>query len=334
MKHAILTSVILVLALLGTLATFGVNPIAGLQLIIEGSFGDKFGLTRTFVKSTPVLLCGLGMAIAWRAKMYNIGGEGQYALGGLFGASIIQWMGPEPNGLKAILVITFSAIGGGLLASFSAWLQLKRGVQCVVSTILLNFIIFQGIGWAIRGPIQEPTHKLPQSLRLSGAQLLTKFDPQTDLHIGVFFAFLLAFFVGMVMTYTKIGFLNRFVGHNAELLKVYRHDPRKLQVLSMSVSGALCGIAGGLDYYGVVGQISDKFPQGFGFLSIPVALLGGLNPFGILGSSLFFGALIAGSDSLSRFTNSGSTLVLVIQAVAVLVVLGLTGFVKRREALD
>lgn len=333
MKRAIVTALGLIVVLTLTLAVFGVPPLQGLGLIYEGAFGDKFGLSRTLVRTTPLLLCGLGVAVAWRAGMYNIGGEGQYVTGGVAGAWVAQLTSTYSAQLGAVLVLLGAVCGGAILAAFAGWLQVKRGVQCVISTILINFIAIQLLGWAVRGPLQEHKHQLPQSEPLTNAAMLQRFDPQTDLHSGVGIALIAAIVVSIGLKGTVSGFKLKVVGESERLARSQKLNPGSIQIGAMAVSGALCGLAGGLDYVGLIGHVGDGFAQGWGFLAIPVALLGGLDPVGVGAAALYFGALMAGGEGLSRFSATGTTLVYVIQSVAVLGLVAINSFSRRSKVV-
>lgn len=203
----------------------------------------------------------------------------------------------------------------------------------MISTILLNFIMIQVLGWVVRGPLQESKKELPLSQRLPNQAMFQRFDPQTDLHAGVFVAVLVGLGFFILMKYTKLGYLIRAAGENPRFLRSNNVNPNKVQMISMGISGGLCGMAGGIDYVGLAGQIGDGFSQNWGFMAIPVALLGGLNSLGVMVSAMFFGALMAGGEGLSRFNSSGTTVVYVIQAIAVLGVIGFSRF-KPKEGTN
>lgn len=322
MTRLLWTAFALIVALVCTLAAFGINPVDGLRLLTEGALGDKFGVARTLVRTTPLLLCGLGMACAWRAGMFNVGGEGQYLLGGVLGAAAAKLAHGAPPLLVTVAVLLGSVLGGALPAVLAGWLQVRRGIQCVISTILMNFLCLQLLGWSVNGPLQEPKHQLPQSERLSEAVMFAKFDRQTDLHTGLFLVAAVAVCVGVVLSMTKFGLKVKAVGQNAEVARSCGFAPERVQMQAMGLSGGLCGLAAGVSLLGVVGQISESFSQGWGYLSIPVALLGGLTGMGVAASAGYFGALLAGGEGLTRLNSSGTTVVYVVQAVAVLVVVG------------
>lgn len=321
----------LMLVLVVTLAAFGLDVPTSLTALWEGGMKDKADVARTLVRTCPLLLCGLGLTIAWRAGMYNIGGEGQFLMGGLGGAAafaLARQAGPTAT-LPVILLA--SVVGGALIAWLAGWLQAARGVQVVISTILLNVIALQFLKWSVNGPLQEPNGAVPLSERLPREFMLRQFDPQTDLHLGVFIAFALTAVVWLYLFRTKAGFKLRVTGQNPRAARANRIEPDRVQVGAMLLSGALCGLAGGIEYAGLVGQVGEGFSSNWGFLAIPVALLGGLNPIGVAAASLYFGFLVAGSENLERTSPIGSSVVLVIQAVAVLGFVGLAYWYTQRQ---
>lgn len=304
-----------------TLAVFRLPVGPSLELLNQGAFGDKFGWSRTAVKAIPLLLCGLGMVVAWRAGMYNIGGEGQFVVGGLFGGWIAKVAlngSPTPSPAILVLILLACAVGGALWALLAGWLYVRRGVAVVISTILLNFVAFQMLGWAVSGPLQERKHELQLSDLLPDSLLLPRFDRQTDLNVGVFVALACAVGLWFFLYRMRAGFRIRLVGANPRVARANRIDAARMQLLAMAISGGLCGLAGGVEFAGVARQLGTGFSQQWGFLGIPVALLGGLHPLLAVLSAAFFGALFAGSENLARFTPAGTTLIYIIQAAAVL----------------
>jgi len=332
-SRALTTVAALIVVLLFTLIVFRLPVGPSLSLLYEGAFGDKFALSRTFVKSVPLLLTGLGMVIAWRAGMYNIGGEGQFVVGGLAGcvlAKIALKSGFTSGLLVTPMILVACVLGGATWAWLAGWLYVKRGVEVVISTILLNFIALQLLGWAVSGPLQEGKGQLPLSDQLPDGLMLPRFSRQMDLHYGIFVALAAALVVGLFLYRTKAGFRMRLVGENANAARANSINPDAARIGAMLLSGGLCGLAGGIEYTGMAGQLGAGFSQDWGFLGIPVALLGGLHPAGAILSSVYFGALFAGSENLARFTQAGTTLIYVIQAAAVLGVVAMRALGERR----
>jgi general nucleoside transport system permease protein len=327
-------AVLLALALLLTLAAFRLPILESLHLIQAGAFGSSAGFARTLVKAIPLLLTGLGMVVAWRAGMYNIGGEGQFIFGGIAGAALFKFAPQLPPTVLNLAILVVAAIAGGLYAALAGWLQISRGVQVVISTILLNFVAIQALDWSVSGPLQEAKKQLPLSDRLPDAAMMLRFSSKTDLHSGVFLALIMAGFLFLFLFFTKPGFVLRLVGENPSVARANRIDAGLAQLGAMTLSGALCGLAAGVEYTGLAGQIGTGFSQNWGFMAIPVALLGALHPLGVILSAGYFGALFAGTENLARFTPAGSTIIFVIQAVAVLAFVGADRLLKKRPAVS
>ena len=326
------TVLALLLLLALTLWIFGVPVFGGLQLIAEGAGADKFAWSRTAVKATPLLLTGLGMIVAWRGGMYNIGGEGQFILGGLFAAVLAEW-GAVLSGFLAIpFMLLLSVLGGAAWAWLSGWLFVRRGVDVVISTILLNFVAIQLLAWAVTGPLRQKNDATPLTRLLPDEYLLPRWSRQMDLHAGTVIALGVAILVAVFLYRTRAGFNLRLVGENARVARANRIDAGKVRMQAMLLSGALCGLAGGIEFLGPARQLGTGFSQNWGFLGIPVALLSGLDPLAAIFSASLFGALFAGSENLARFTPAGSTLIYIVQAAAVLAVVGLRSLKYRRSS--
>lgn len=321
----------LVLVLVLTLACFQLPLAQSLALLWEGAAGDKFGISRTLVKATPLTLTGLGILVAWRAGMYNIGGEGQFVIGAVCGATAAKLLWHLPGGVLNPIILLACMLGGALFAAVAALLQVYRGVQCVISTILLNFVAIQVLGWSVSGPLRQQGTTMPQTDPLPSDAMFHRFDPQADLHSGMFLALAAVAVIYVFLFLTRSGYRLRLVGENARAAQANRVSVARAQIGAMLISGALCGLAGGVEYVGIAGAVGNDTPQNWGFVAIPVALLGGLHPAGVLLASLYFGALFAGSSNLARFTPSGTTIVYVIQAVAVIGFIGLKALIDRKR---
>jgi ABC-type uncharacterized transport system permease subunit len=319
------TVVGLLAVLVIALALFGMPVLPSLKLIGEGAFGNPAGFSRTVFKTTPLLLCGLGMVLAWRAGMFNIGGEGQFLMGSCAGAAAAMIFHNLPGGLLNPIILLAAMIGGGLYAAAAGWLQVKRGVPVVISTILMNFIAQYFLDWSVNGgPLQRPDRSLPQTANLPESAMLLRFNRAYDAHTGVIYALVAVFVVWAFLYSTRARFQLRVVGENPRVARANRMPSGRIAIQAMFLSGALCGLAGAIEYTGITGLISSKgFAQGWGFLAIPVALLGNLHPLGVLFSATYFGALLGGSENLARFQNGSDKLVLFIQGVAVLGLIGI-----------
>jgi ABC-type uncharacterized transport system permease subunit len=320
LRQGAVTVVGLVLVLLLTLAILTPNPFESARLLAVGAFGGEIGITRTLVKWIPLTLAGLGVVVAWRGGMYNIGGEGQFVVGGIAGAFAAKPILEAAPGwsVAAPLILGAATLAGAAWGWIAAWLFVRRGVEVVISTILMNFVAIQMLAYLVSGPMRERSGRLPQTDRLPDASALPKFDPRFDLHYGIALALVAAALVYVFLYLTKQGFQLRLVGENARAARANRISAPRGRLLAMSVSGGLCGLAGGVEYMGVTQQLGQGFSQNWGFLAIPVALLAGLHPIGVCLSALYFAAILAGSRNLAGFTADGTVLIYIVQAAAVL----------------
>lgn len=319
-RQGTMTVVGLIFILLLTLAVLTPNPWESARLIAIGAFGGELGISRTLVKWIPLCLAGLGIVVAWRGGMYNIGGEGQFVVGGIAGAFAAKpLLDSSPSWLIAAPVILIaSTVAGAAWGWLAAWLFVRRGVEVVISTILMNFVAIQMLAYLVSGPMRERSGWLPKTDRLPAVTALPKFDPAYDLHYGIGLAVMAVAAIYFFLYLTKQGFRLRLVGENARAARANRIDAPRARLLAMAVSGGLCGLAGGVEYMGVTQQLGQGFSQNWGFLAIPVALLAGLHPIAVCLSALYFAAILAGSRNLAGFTADGTVLIYIVQAAAVL----------------
>jgi ABC-type uncharacterized transport system permease subunit len=299
------------------------SPRVALTALFDGAFGSAYALADTLTKTTPLLLTGLGVAVAFRARLWNIGGEGQFLVGALaasaLGAYVLDGL-PAPLLLPIILIA--GALAGALWAGLAGWMRVTRGVPEVISTIMLNFVAAQLLSYLVHGPMQEKTHAQPASETLPLNAILPTLWAGTTLHLGFLLALGMAVVVAVFLSRTGSGFDLRVVGANPEAARVAGFDVGKTRLTTMLWSGALCGLAGAVQLSGVVGTLYENYAPGYGFTAVAVALLGRLNPYGIIASALFFGALTAGSGSMERTAGISANLSYVLQAMTLLVLLG------------
>lgn len=333
MKQFAVTVTFLVAVIVISFLIFGVPLGEGSKLLIEGAFGDKVAVSQSLVRATPVLLTATGITIAWRAGAFNIGGEGQLLIGALFAATLGKFLLNTHLGfLGCMIMLVGAAIGGGLWSGLAAILNLKRGVDLVISTILLNFIGDKMLLFFVDGPLRKAGQTASLTDQLPDSLMLPKFSRQSDLHLGVLIALIVALAVGYWLFRTKPGYLGRIVGANPRFARANRVDTDQVKFRAMLLSGTVCGLAGGIQYLGINGQLASSFSQQYGFLGIPVALVGALNPFAVIPSAVFFGGLFAATSNLSRYGGIGSYFVYVIQAATVLGLLLFRAINDRRVA--
>lgn len=304
-------------------ALSGASPVAAFAALLDGAFGSTDGLSEVAVKACPLILCGLGISLSFRAGMWNVGAEGQLLLGALAAAWVAPHLAWSPGIVGIPLVLAASLLAGAAWAAIAGWLKLRRGVSEVISTIMLNFVAAALIGWLVQGPLMEAGGSYPQTDAMPAALRLPRFFPPARFHLGVLAALATAAAVAFVVHRTVFGFEIRAVGLNprAALLAGFAVERRAL--LALALSGALAGLAGGIEISAITFRLYERFSPGYGFTAIAVALLGRLDPLGVVVAALFFGVLEAGSNSMQRAANVSSVLVLVIQATIILFLVAL-----------
>jgi simple sugar transport system permease protein len=288
-------------------AAFGHDPRELLSILASGSIGSRFAMEGTLLKSVALLLTGLSVAVAFRAGVWNIGAEGQFITGAL--AAFVA----APYGLIAALCA--SLVAGALWASIASAMRLWRNAPEVLTTILLNFIAIHLLGYAVNGPLQEASGKYPQSDATAAALPLLG---ATELHAGVVIAPLVCIAIWFVLYRTTEGLRLRATGYNAAAAKHAGINVDAQLVRAMALSGAVAGLAGGIELLGVTHRLFERFASGYGYSGIAVALLAELHPLATLASALFFGALTTGAGELQRSANISATVATFGQAVVIL----------------
>jgi simple sugar transport system permease protein len=319
------------------------NPIAAYSAMISGAVGSVSGITQSLVKATPLLLVGLGICIAFRANVINIGGEGQITLG----AIVATWFPLTFNTWPGWLLIPSTLLLGFLAGA--AWgfvpgiLKARLKVNEILSTIMMNSIATQFMYLLIRGPLMDPAGIasgtfLAQSARIPEQAQLPRLVPQTLLHAGAIVAVVLAVVVYFFLWRTTIGYRIRAVGLNPDASRHAGINVPFYQALSLTLAGGFAGLAGAIEIMGVQHRLLDGITGGYGFTGIVAALLGGLHPLGVIPASIIFGGLLVGANEMQRSVQVPSSLINVILGLVVLFVSGSAlwsrRWAARRKAID
>jgi ABC-type uncharacterized transport system permease subunit len=326
-------SVALAVALLALLAMLGGHdPGEVLAAMWRGSFGSRDAiLSATLVRTTPLLLTGLAVALAFRAGVLNIGAEGQLLAGATAAAVVSLFLAGSAGRATLPLALLAGSAAGAAWALVPAWLRVRRGVLEVISTIMLNSVAVYAVGWLVRGPLQEPLHIYPQTPSIAVEVQLPILIPGTRLHWGFLVAILLAVALRVFLQRTASGFRVLVSGSNPRAAaSAGRVDVARTTSRAFLASGALAGLAGAIELTGVTYALYENFSPGYGYTAIAVALLGGLDPLRVLGSAIFFGALEAGAGAMQRDAGVPSVLVSVIEALVLLAVIAIAWGRTRR----
>lgn len=330
-------AVIVLIAIGGATALLllaGGFPIAtGMAALWTGAFGSWYAFTSaTLVRSVPLLLTGSAVALAFRAGVLNIGGEGQLLVGAA-AATIAVASAPigvaGPLGLLAALVA--AAAGGASWSAVAAFLRARYGVLEVISTIMLNFVALHLVSYLVRGPLQEPTHVYPQSATIAEVLHLPRIPGAGRLHVGLVLALVLALAAGWLLRHTAAGFRLLAVGESVTAAaSAGGIDVRATTTRVFVLSGALAGLAGGVEVLGVTFALYENISPGYGYTAIAVALLARLDPWRVIATAVLFGALEAGAAAMQRDGGVPSTLVSVIEAALIIAVVAAQAIRLRR----
>lgn len=324
------------------LIILGADPLKAVGALVEGSVGSLRALSDTVAKSVPLLLVGVGITIAFRANVINIGGEGQIILGAMFGTGFaILW--PNLPGvllLPGVLVAGF--IGGALWGAIPGALKAYFKVNEILSTIMLNIVAVQGMNFLLGGPLMDPAEveagsRIPQTMRLARGADLPLLVKNSRLNAGVIIAILAAIVVYIFLWRMTYGFRIRAVGLNPHASRYAGMHVERQVVLALTLSGALCGLAGVILVFGseshrwVTDGSATGFTQSAGFNGIVAALFGGLHPLGTIPASFLFGALLVGANKLQRVVQVPSALVIALNGLVVVFVVSSAIWKRKME---
>ncbi|WP_052161767.1 ABC transporter permease [Hoeflea sp. BAL378] len=290
--------------------------------LLQGSVGSLNAISETLTAAIPLILAGLGLALGFRAGLFNIGAEGQILMGGM-AAVITGFSFPFlPVYLLLPLCLLSGALVGAFYAGIAGWLRAATGAHEVISTIMLNLISYRLIDYMLRLPFvqregrSDPISKsVPDHAQLP--ELLDWIDPNLRLHAGLFLALAAVLFVYWLLFRTKIGFEFRASGASPDAARFAGMRSGLTIVLAMASAGALAGLAGSVQVLGVLERVTPGFSAGIGFDAIAVALLGRSHPFGVLLAGLLFGALEAGGRQMQVDAGVSIDLIGIIQALII-----------------
>ncbi|MCG8588504.1 MAG: ABC transporter permease [Proteobacteria bacterium] len=320
----LLRPVVAVAASLGVvallLALLGYPPGRALGALLEGAFGSPAAWTATLLKTCPLLLTGLAVALCFRSGVWNIGAEGQFVTGALFATVVAtRWLAEAPGFVALPALLSAGVLGGAAVASVAGVLRARRGVSEVISTILLNFIALQLVAYAVHGPLQG-SGGYPQSDAFPAAARLPAWG---RVHLGVPLAALLAAACSVGLFRTAAGFRLRAVGLSPVAARFSGISPERYGVGVLAFAGGLAGLAGALEVAGVTGRLFEKLSPGYGYTAIAVALLARLHPLAVVPSALFFGALEAGAGAMQREARVPAVATEIVQGVVIVLSIGL-----------
>jgi simple sugar transport system permease protein len=326
--EALLPVAAVALALLigaGMLLALGADPLKAYSAMLQGAAGSVSGITQTLVKATPLLLVGLGITIAFRGGVINIGGEGQLIVGALAATAMALAFPEWPGVILLPLALAAGVAGGAAWGGVPGVLKARLGVNEILSTIMMNQIAIQLSNYLLRGPMIDPAEiargtQIAQSAQLPQQVWLIRLVPRTLLNGGAIIAVVMAVLVYIFLWRTTIGYRIRAVGLNAEAARYAGIRVPVYQALALVLGGAFAGLAGAVEVLGVQHRMLEGLSGGYGFSGIVAALFGKLHPLGAIPASILFGGLLVGADKMQRAVQVPSALIGALQGLVVLFV--------------
>ncbi len=297
----------------------GANPLSVFGLVLKGAAGSQFALVETLTRATPLIFTGLAVAVAFRAKLWNIGAEAQLYAGAIITVVLGTGALPLPAVVLIPLLILTAALAGALLLLGPAVLKVRFGVDEVVTTLLVNFIMILFVSMLLEGVLKDPMGLgWPQSQKLITEARLPRIITGRRLHYGFVLALVSAIAVWIVMKKTTLGYEMRAVGHNPEAARFAGMPVNKILIKTALLSGGLAALAGFSEVAGLKGNLTLDLSPGFGYSGIVVAMLAMLNPLGVVVAAIFVAGIFVGADAMSRTAGVPSYIANVMVATALL----------------
>jgi general nucleoside transport system permease protein len=322
------------------MVVLGANAWTGYHALIVGAFGGSYALGATAVKAAPLLLVGVGICIAFRANMFNIGGEGQLAVGGLAGSATALALPNLPSIVLIPLVLLAGAAAGAFWGAIPGAFKAYFNVNEILSTIMLNLVAVQVMNYLLAGPLVDKTQNstyglIPETRLLPHNSWLPIVIHGTQLHLGVFIAVIVAIAIYVLLWRTSFGFRLRAVGISRDAARYAGIPVKRTMTIAMALSGAMCGLGGSMLVFGSIAHrmVTDGSLTGFtgsdGFNGIVVALFGALSPLWTIVSAFLFGGLLIGGDALQVATGVPADMVTALEGLVVVFVVSLE-YLRRR----
>jgi len=313
-------------------AASGDDPAEALQALWDGAFGSSDQLASTLNAMVPLILVGLGWIVAFRSRRVNVGLEGQMLIGGAASAAVALQVGGLPLALHLPLAVLAGFLGGAAYAWIAAWMWSRRGVNEIISTLMLNLIAVQVISWLIRHPLQVPGADLAQTDVFPDSSRWPDLISGTALNWDVILPLGGILVVAFMLTNTTFGYRLRLTGANEEAARHAGVNVNRVGVSALVISGALAGLAGSSVLIGSqTGTMTDGFAAGIGFEGIAVALLARNSPIGLIPAALLFAFLQQGGGLMEVRLGIPSNLILITQGVVIVLVAGGAFLLRQRR---
>lgn len=297
----------------------GASPFGVFWLVLKGAAGSQFAIVETLTRATPLIFTGLAVAVAFRAKLWNIGAEAQLYIGAVVTVVLGTGAVTAPSMVLIPVIMVAAMFAGALLLLGPAVLKVRFGVDEVVTTLLLNFIVLLFVSMLLEGVLKDPMGLgWPQSKRVTEEVQLSRLIQGKRLHFGFLIAIACAIGTWILMAKTVFGYEMRAVGHNPQAARFAGIPVDRVLMKTALLSGGLAALAGFSEVAGLKGNLALDLSPGYGYTGIVVAMLAMLNPLGVVASAIFVAGIFVGADAMSRAAGVPSYIAQVMVATALL----------------
>ena len=309
----------------GLMLLMGANPLLGYRELFIGMAGTRQNIAESLLKTTPLLIIALGIAIAFTASIWNIGAEGQFYIGALFSTWLVLLLPTLPWFVLIPLAVIAAAVSGGLWAGIAGYLRARFSVNEIIVTVMMNYIAILFVRFIVQGPLRETQTSgagFPRTDPIPETVWLSRILPPTRLHVGFILALMLAGVIYFGLYHTTFGYRLRAIGQNPTAALYAGIHVKRMIIWAMTLSGALAGLAGMVEVFGVHHRLLDGISPGYGFIGIIVTLLGRQNPLGIVVAAILLASLNVGASTMQRGSGIPVSLVTAIEYLMVFLIVG------------
>lgn len=311
----------------------GYSPVVVYKTMVDGALGSTYGINETIVKTIPLLLATLGICIAFKMKLWNIGAEGQIYVGGIAASWIALSLGHLPSFVLIPMMVVAGFIGGALWGCIPGIARAFWGTNETITTLMMNYLGIFWVEYLVFGPWKDPKgFNFPITPEFSENAFLPTFG-NTRVHVGIIMALCGAIIIYVLMNKTLWGYEIRVAGENSEAAKYAGMNVTRNIIMTLAISGGIAGIAGMTEVTGIIHRLQPNFSPGYGYSAIIIAWLSRLNPIGAIFVSFLFGGLLVGGYAVQTSGLPAST-ALMLQGLILFFVLGAEFFTQYQVKVD
>ena len=300
----------------------GADPAEAYSLFFRGIFGTPTAFAEIFVKACPLILTGLGCAVAYRTGFFNIGAEGQFYVGAMATTIVALNWNALPGIPRIIAALVVGFLAGGVWALLAAICKAKFNISEIIVTIMMNYIAINFLGYAVRSFLMDPEGNVPQSAKIDKSVQLGNLIPATRFHVGILIAIVCVIVVWFFLEKTTMGYELKAVGLNKRGSACNGISVMKNIVLSAFLSGGLAAVAGGIEVLAIQKKLLEGISSNCGYTAVLVALVAFNNPLGVLFVAIFYAAMQVGAGSMQRQLGVPSAIVNILIGLVVVLILG------------